>query len=175
MTDQHQLVIPGPDSFGFRVNARTPLALLIGILRRHNPDVPFAHIKLAAERLRSGARPMGDQGSRPEPFNSATGPTAVPSAPASGDARAVGPAVAEPGLARLDEIETGKIKRAEAAAWAQANGYDVPAKGFLPGAVVAAYRAAMRDEYLASLVPVVNAEGMPAEPMPAEAPATKVH
>lgn len=165
MTDQQQLVIPEPDSFGFRVNARTPLAHVVAVLRRANPQAPYAQIKLTAEQLRLGTHKVARE-PRPDRFDSGTDSGADPhSVPES--------AVADP--ARLDEIETGKVKRAEAAEWARANGMEVPAKGFLPAAVLVAYRAAMRDEYMASLVPVVNADGSPAEPMPAEVPSTEVH
>ena len=174
MTEQNDLVIPGPDSFGFRVNARTPLAHVVGVLRRANPRASYNSLRAAAEALRSGSREVSRE-PRPDRFDSGTGASAVPSGAGTADARAGAPAVADP--ATLDEIENGKVARAAVAAWAKAQtpALDVPAKGFLPGAVVAAYRAAMRDEYLASLTPVVNADGTPAEPMPADVPPSEVH
>lgn len=180
MTQEQQLVIPALEAFGRRVNARTPLAQVIGVLRRHNPRAPFAQIKLAAEQLKSGSLPMGDQGPRPDRFDSGTAGAADNSAPAdaasaSGSSPAPAEVAAEPDPARLDEIENAKVKRAEVAAWAAANGHEVPAKGFLPGAVVTAYRAAMREEYLASLVPVRNEDGTAGEPLPAEPVPTEVH
>ena len=165
MTERQQLVIPEPDSFGFRVNARTPLAHMVAVLRRHNPQAPYSQIRIAAEQLRLGTRKVPRE-PRPDRFDSGTDSGADPhSVPES--------AVADP--ARLDEIENGKVKRAAAAEWARANGMDVPAKGFLPAALIVAYRAHLRDEYVASLTPVVNADGSPAEPMPADVPATEVH
>lgn len=162
---QRQLVIPEPDSFGFRVNRATPLAHVVAVLRRANPDAPYGELRVAAERLRLGVEMSREP--RPDRFDSGTS-GAEESSPAP-------EAVADP--ARLAEIEEGKPKRADVVAWAQAQQppVEVPAKGFLPAAVLVAYRAAMREEYLASLVPVVNSDGSPAEPMPADAPIAKVH
>lgn len=177
MIERNEIVIPGPDSFGFRVNARTPLAHVVGVLRRANPRASYNSLRAAAEALRSGQQMTREP--RPDRFDSGTAgvvdnsPAAVPSSAAESSPTPA--AVADP--ATLDEIENGKVARAAVAAWAKAQtpALDVPAKGFLPGAVVAAYRAAMRDEYLASLTPVVNADGTPAEPMPADVPPSEVH
>ena len=37
-----QIVIPGADEFGVRVNHRTPLAKVIAVLRRHNPEAFYS-------------------------------------------------------------------------------------------------------------------------------------
>lgn len=174
MTRTQQLVIPEPESFGFRVNARTPLAHVVAVLRRHNPQAPYPQIKLAAEQLRLGTHKVTRE-PRPEPFDSATDSGAGRGGTGDGPAESAPESAVAPDPARLDEIENGKIKRAAAADWARANGMDVPAKGFLPAALIVAYRAHLRGEYLASLTPVVNADGSPAEPMPADVPATEVH
>lgn len=167
MTQSQQLVIPEPDSFGFRVNVRTPLAHLVAVLRRENPRAPYAQIKLAAEQLRLGTHKVSRE-PRPDRFDSGTAGAADNSAPVSSSVPAA--VAAEPDPARLDEIANGKAPRAEVVAWAQAQSppLQVPPKGFLPAAVIVAYRAAMRDEYMASLVPVEGGAPMPAEVPPHE-------
>lgn len=163
--DPQQLVIPEPDAFGFRVNARTPLAHVVAVVRRANPRAPYAQVKLLAEQLRLGTV---SRERTPGRFDSGAAAGAADSPAAVVDGGSA-PTESAPDPARLDEIEHGKLVRADVAAWAAQNGHDVPPKGFLPGAVIAAYRAAQRDEYMASLVPVLNPDGSTAEPMPADA------
>ena len=171
MTD---LVIPAPDAFGGRVTPQTPLGVLVATLRRHNPRAPFGQLKRAAEQLRQTGLPEraeGLQGPRPDRFDSGTG--------SEGDAGHEPPSPPEPAVAELPAPSQRKPTRAEVTAWLETlpkrQRPKMSASGRIPAAVLTAYRAAHRDEVLASMVPVENADGSPAEPMPADPPITEVH
>lgn len=69
------IVIPPADAFGGRVNVATPLARVVGVLRRANPQAPYSDLKAAAEDLRRGGLP--DRQPTPEP-ESAPEPVAEP-------------------------------------------------------------------------------------------------
>lgn len=97
-----QIVIPGADEFGARVNHRTPLAKVIAVLRRHNPDADYKALRVAAESLRrfghpapDGVRNEGPQGLQPDRFDSGTDSAAVPSDVVDADARAAESEVGE--------------------------------------------------------------------------------
>ncbi len=180
-----QLVIPQPDEFGLRVSPSTPLAHVVAVLRRHNPRAPFGQLKSAAESLRSGNPPAGrrdvegevSRDRMPEPFDSAVDSgSAVPQdATATEPESEVAPPAVDPEVA----LSEWNPARAAVAAWVAkqrglAKGLHMTKSGRIPRAVLAAYRQAHRDEYLASLVPVINPDGTRAEPMPADAPIGEV-
>lgn len=165
---ENRLVIPEPDSFGFRVTTRTPLALIVAALRRENPRAPFAQVKRAAEQIRAGASPAaasraGAEVPRertPDRFDSGAEPDAVPSGSDVDDARASGSEVAayvEPNPAR-DEIARWVAEQR-----GRAKGLELNKSGRVPRHILAAYREDRREEYLASLVPVEGGAPMPAE------------
>lgn len=184
-----QLVIPQPDAFGLRVTRATPLAKVVAVLRQHNPRASYAQIRAAAERLMLGEWPEDVQSPRLDRFDSTPDPTAVPSAPVDGDARAVGSGVAaaaveeggsaptnvdpDPAQPSVDEqLAAWQPERSDVAAWIAkqkglAKGLSMSNSGRIPAKVLSAYREAHRDEYLASLVPVRYADGSAGEPMPA--------
>jgi len=171
-----QIVIPDAESFGVRVNHRTPLAAVVSVLRRHNPDASFGQIKAVAEGIRQNGLPVAEvsREASPEPFDSATEPDAVPSAVVDADARASGSEVGAASSAAQPAPGERKPTRAEVLAWIDTlpkrQRPKMSASGRVPAAVLTAYRAAHRDEVLASMVPV---EG--GAPIPAEPPITEVH
>jgi hypothetical protein len=170
-----QLVIPAPDAFGGRVNTQTPLARVVAVLRQHNPRAPFAQLRTAAEALRLGQAPA-------VPFVQAESvPGSV--APSETAARVF---VDESTKTRVDAEaiaavpaasdnppavpERRKPTRAEVEAWVAAqpkrdrSKLAMSSRGRIPAATLAAYRAAHRDEVLASMVPVEGGAPIPAEP-----------
>ena len=154
-----QLVIPEPDAFGFRVTNQTPLALIVAVLRQANPRAAFGALKFAAAGLQRGEWPAPAE---PDPavevdtaarvfVDESTKTREAPqeSVPAPADNP---PAVAAP--------ERRKPTRAEVEAWvarqprAARGKLQMSSRGRIPAATLAAYRAAHRDEVLASMVPV---------------------
>ena len=176
---QENLVIPQPDAFGLRVNRSTPLAKVVAVLRQHNPRAPYASIRVAAEQLMHGVWPDAQVSEERAPvrFDSGADPTAVPSASVDDDARAVGSEVGdtatEPAVDPAEQLAAWQPERSDVAAWVAkqrglAKGLTMNKSGRIPARVLTAYRQAHRDEYLATLVPVVNADGSAGEPMPAD-------
>lgn len=178
-----QIVIPDADQLGVRVTPRTPLAVVVAALRRHNQRAPLGQLKRAAEQLRlsgSATPPPADEPevSRepgPDRFDSGTGSDVDNSAPVSSPSE---PEVAAPGgdsaTAAPAPEPRRKPTRAEVEAWIatlpKRQRPQMSKSGRIPAAVLTAYRAAQRDEVLSSMVPV---EG--GEPIPAEPPITEVH
>jgi hypothetical protein len=180
-----EIVIPGADEFGARVNHRTPLASVVAVLRRHNPRADYKALRALAESMRRNGHPMPDgvvtgelverqaEVSRertPDQFDSGADSGAVPSAVVDADARAPESVVASVEV----PAEPRKPTRAEVEAWIatqpKRSRPAMSASGRIPAATLAAYRAAHRDEVLGSMVPV---EG--GAPMPAEVPPEEVH
>lgn len=169
-----QIVIPDAESFGVRVNHRTPLAAVVSVLRRHNPDASFGQIKAVAEGIRQNGLPVAEvsREASPDRFDSGAGSDADNSiAPASSPSE---PEVGAASSAAQPAPGERKPTRAEVLAWIDTlpkrQRPKMSASGRVPAAVLTAYRAAHRDEVLASMVPV---EG--GAPIPAEPPITEVH
>lgn len=156
------LVIPQPDELGLRVTTQTPLAKVVGVLRRHNPRASFAELRSAAAALIDGEWPTSD----------------VELLPADPETFELAAEVAEP-LAPVDAVEAidtqaqldaWQPERTDVAAWVArqrglAKGLAMSKSGRVPARVLTAYREAHRDDYLASLVPVEGGDPMPAEPL----------
>jgi hypothetical protein len=192
-----EIVIPGADEFGTRVNHRTPLAQVVAVLRRHNPRADYRELRSTAEALRRNGHPfpngdfvpLSDEASdllrhltrerepevsrdrTPDRFDSGADSGAVPSAVVDADARAPESVV---GVVETATPGERKPTRAEVEAWLatqpKRNRPVMSKSGRIPAATLAAYRAAHRDEVLAEMVPV---EG--GEPMPAEVPPTEIY
>jgi hypothetical protein len=176
-----QIVIPEPDSFGFRVTAHTPLAHLVAVLRRANPRATFGDLKTAASALQREGFPAPATESEvsreasPGRFDSgadsaahvvrAVAESEVGETPDAGEAPAA--TDSRPELATPAPGER-KPTRAEVEAWLarqpKRNRPVMSKSGRIPAAVLTAYRAAHRDEVLASMVPVEGGSPMPAEP-----------
>jgi len=185
-----QTVIPDADQLGVRVTPRTPLAVVVAALRRHNPRTPLGQLKRAAEQLRLSGNvatpppadePEVSREASPGLFDSgvSSGPAVPQDATATEPELVVGePEEAAPGddsaTAAPAPEPTRKPTRAEVEAWIatlpKRQRPQMSKSGRIPVAVLTAYRAAQRDEVLSSMVPV---EG--GEPIPAEPPITEVH
>jgi hypothetical protein len=149
------------------MDARTPLAHVVAVLRRANPDADFTQLRRAAEDLRFGrVAPAA-----PEPSNGLM-PEDVEGKRAEGEAPGVTgslPVPATPSTAPVDERHPS---RAEVTAWLatqKRSGLVMSKSGRIPAAVLVAWREAHREEILASMVPVVGGEPLPAEPPEPEA------
>lgn len=174
MTKPDPWVTPEADAFGFRVNPRTPLAHVVAVLKRHNPRASFAQIKNAAETLRRDGLPTAESEVSREPrpglFDSGADSGATNSAPVSSAPESE--VAVEPDGEPSDGPERHKPSRAEVAEWVAKQSArarrDLPmsSRGRIPAATLAAYRAAHRDEVMASMVPVEGGSPMPAEVPP---------
>lgn len=168
---QYKLVIPEPGSdVGFRVTTTTPLARIVAVLRRLNPDAPARQLLLAADRVRNASRPAARSAkpaaevSRepgPDQFDSGAdsgGPETAPGEPESVVAEQ------EPPTVTIDDAPDPT--RDEVREWLAAQGREPLKPGRIPKHILAEYREANREQILASLVPVTDG----GEPIPADVP-----